>query len=156
MPAMTNAESVQAAVEVVDALVRATRSLPGVRTERLGLIGHSRGGGAAMNYVLQLGGVQAIVVHSGGYGTQPADHAAQFNVPTLIMHGTADSPANGGNAVTNVRMAREFEAALRREGKPVEAIYYDEGGHDTFFESRTQYEDELANMVTFLHRHLWR
>jgi carboxymethylenebutenolidase len=156
MPAMTNAESVRAAVEVVDALVQATGGLPGVRADRLGLIGHSRGGGAAMNYVLQLGGVQAVVVHSGGYGTQPADHAARFNVPVLILHGTADSPANGGNAVTNVRMAREFEAALRREGKPVEAIYYDGGGHDSFFENRAQYDDELTNMVAFLRRHLSR
>lgn len=109
-----------------------------------------------MNYVLTFGRVQAVVIHSGGYGTQPADHAAQFNVPILILHGTADSPANGGNAVTNVRMARELEAALRREGKPVEAIYYEGGGHDSFFDNGTQYDAELTNMVTFLHRHLSR
>jgi carboxymethylenebutenolidase len=156
MPAMTNAESVRTAVEVVDTLVEATRGLPGVRADRLGLIGHSRGGGAAMNYVLQVGRVQSVIVHSGGYGTQPADHAAQFNVPVLILHGTADSPANGGNAVTNVRMAREFEAALRREGKPVEAIYYEGGGHDSVFDNRTQYDDELTKMVAFLRRYLSR
>jgi dipeptidyl aminopeptidase/acylaminoacyl peptidase len=74
----------------------------------------------------------------------------------LILHGTADSPANGGSAVTNVQMAQEFEAALRRERKPVEAIYYEGGGHDSFFDSRTQYEDELTNMVTFLRRYLVR
>jgi len=156
MPAMTNAESVRAAVEAVDALVQAIRGLPGVRADRLGLIGHSRGGGAAMNYVLQIGRVQSVIVHSGGYGTQPADHAAQFNVPVLILHGTADGPANGGNAVTNVQMARQFEAALRREGKPVEASYYDGGGHDSFFENRAQYEDELTKMVAFLRRSLSR
>ena len=129
MPAMTNAESGRTAVEIVDALVQATRGLPGVRADRLALIGHSRGGGAALNYVST---TWPRADHSGGYGTQPADHAAQFNVSILILHGTVDSPANGGNAVTNVRMAREFEAALRREGKPVEAIYYERGGPDSF------------------------
>jgi len=154
MPAMTSPESVRTAVQTVGALVQATRGLPGVRADRLGLVGHSRGGGAAMNYVLQAGDVQAVVVHSGGYGTQPANHAAEFNIPILILHGTADGAANGGNAVTTVQMAREFEAALRREGKPVEAMYYDGGGHDSFFEDRTQYEDELTRMVTFLLRRL--
>ena len=53
-----------------------------------------------------------------------------------------------------MQMAREFEAALRREGKPVEAMYYDGGGHDSFFDDRTQYKDELTKMVTFLLRRL--
>jgi carboxymethylenebutenolidase len=65
MPAMTTPESVRTAVEIVDALVQATRGLPGVRPDRLGLVGHSRGGGAAVNYVLQPGRVQAVVVPEG-------------------------------------------------------------------------------------------
>lgn len=154
MPAMTSPESVRTAVTIVDALVRATRGLPDVRADRLGLVGHSRGGGAAMNYLLEGGDIQAVVVHSAGYGTQPADHAADFNRPMLILHGTADGPANGGNAVTTVQMARAFEAALRREGKPVDAMYYDGGGHDSFFADRAQYDDELKKMATFLLRHL--
>lgn len=32
-------------------------------------------------------------------------------VPILILHGAADSPADGGSIVTNVQMARDFEAA---------------------------------------------
>ena len=40
------------------------------------------------------------------------------------------------------------------EGKPVEAKYHDGGGHDSFFEDRTQDQDEVTRMVTFLLRRL--
>ena len=34
--------------QFVDALAEATRALPGVRADRLALVGHSRGGGAVL------------------------------------------------------------------------------------------------------------
>ena len=37
------------ALAVVDALVDAARSLPGVRSDRVALLGHSRGAVAALN-----------------------------------------------------------------------------------------------------------
>lgn len=138
----------------VDALVQAARALPGARPDRVGLVGHSRGGGAILNYLLKVGNVQAAVLHSAGYATQPATRAAQFSAPILILHGTADSPADAGSANNNVQLARDFEAALRREGKPVEAMYYEGGGHDTFFTSSTQHDDEVQRMVAFLQRRL--
>ena len=69
-------------------------------------------------------------------------------------HGTADSPADGGVAVTNIQMARDFEAKLRAAGTPVEAVYYEGGRHNDIFASSTQYRDEVQKMVTFLRRHL--
>jgi dipeptidyl aminopeptidase/acylaminoacyl peptidase len=51
-------------------------------------------------------------------------------------------------------MARAFEAALRNAGKAVEAVYYEGGGHETIFTSRTQYEDALQRMAAFLRHRL--
>jgi len=51
-------------------------------------------------------------------------------------------------------LARDFEAALRREGKPVEAKYYEGGGHETIFTSSTQHDDEVQAIVAFLRRRL--
>ena len=59
-------------VQFVDALVQATRALPDVRTDRLALVGHSRGAGeATLKYLLANGTAQAAVLHSSGYALRP-------------------------------------------------------------------------------------
>ena len=78
--------------------------------------------------------------------------AAEFNVPMPLLHGTADGAANGGGVNTQVALAREFETALRRNGKPIEAHYYEGGGH--IFTNATQHHDDLKTMIAFLRRHL--
>ena len=142
------------AVQYIDALVQVARTLPGARPDRIALVGHTRGGGEALQYLLTIGRVQAAVLHSTGHGYQPATRAAEFNVPILILHGTADGPADGGGVNTQVALARDFEAALRRNQKPVEAHYYEGGGHNSFFTNPTQRDDELKRMIEFLRRHL--
>lgn len=138
------------AVQYIDALVQTARALPRARRDRLGLVGHSRGGGEALQYLLAGGHVQAAVVHAMGHGYRPAVRAAEFNVPILIMHGTADSMSEN----TQFRLAREFEMALRANNKPVETAYCDGCGHNTFFTNPAQREDELKRMIEFLRRHL--
>jgi carboxymethylenebutenolidase len=152
-PPMPSASSPEA-MQTVDALVQAARALPGARPDRVGLFGHSRGGGATLNYILGAGNVGAAVLNSAGYPRELADLASEVKTPILMLHGTADGPADGGSAFTNVRMARDFEAALRRSGKPVEAMYYEGGRHNGIFTTSTQYRDEVQRMVTFLRRHL--
>jgi dipeptidyl aminopeptidase/acylaminoacyl peptidase len=147
MPGASTAEAMQ----IVDALVQAARTLPGARPDRIGLFGHSRGGSATLNYILRVETVQAAALNSAGY---PGDLSTQVKAPILILHGTADSPADGGVAVTNVQMARDFEAKLRTAGKPVEAVYYEGGRHNDIFSSSTQYRDEVQRMLAFLLRHL--
>lgn len=139
---------------IVGALVDAARTLRGARSDRVGLFGHSRGGGAVRNYILGGGHVHAAILNSAGYPSELAGRATQFKTPLLILHGTADSPADGGSAFTTVQMARGFEAALRRAGQPVEAKYYEGGGHNGLFSSRTQHDDEIERMVSFFRRHL--
>jgi dienelactone hydrolase len=138
------------AVEFVDALVQATRALPGVRTDRLAVVGHSRGGGATQQYVLAGGNVQAAILHSSGYGLRPWNRAAEFNVPILIMHGTADS--FGEN--TRIAFARQLETGLRANKKLVETAYCEGCGHNSFFTNATQRDEELKRMIEFLRRHL--
>jgi carboxymethylenebutenolidase len=152
-PPMPGASSPEA-MRIVDALVHAARTLPEARPDRIGLFGHSRGGGAVLNYILHVRTVQAAVLNSGGYPSQLADLLAQLATPVLMLHGTADSPADGGVAATNIRMARDFEATLRAAGKPVEAVYYEGGRHNGIFSDETQYRDEVRQILAFLLRHL--
>ena len=140
----------------IDGLVQAARTSQGARPDRLALVGHSRGGGASLRYVLEIGDVQALILHDAGYALRPATRAAEFKTPILILHGTADGPADagGGSAISDVALARDFEAALRRNGKSVEANYYEGGGHNTFFTNSTQRDDEVKRMISFLRRYL--
>src|SRR5262245_34397003 len=139
------------ALQALIALVQAARTLPGADPDRIGLFGHSRGGAPILNYILRTGTVQAAILNSAGY---PADLSPDVKAPILILHGTADSPADGGVAVTHIQMARDFEAKLRAAGKPVEAVYYEGGRHNDIFTSSTQYRDEVQKMLTFLRHHL--
>jgi len=141
-------------MQTVDALLQAVRTLPDARPDQIALFGHSRGGGATLNYVLRVGAVQAAILNSAGYPSEFADLASQAKTPLLMLHGTADSPADGGGAFSNVRMARDFESSLRASGKRVEAVYYEGGRHNAIFTDSTQYRDEVERMVAFLQRHL--
>jgi dienelactone hydrolase len=138
------------AVQFVDALVHAARTLPGARVDRLAVIGHSRGAGATQQYLLAGGRAQAAILHSSGYGLRPWTRAAEFNQPLLIMHGTADTFGENTRAV----LARQFEASLRVNKRQVETAYCEGCGHNTFFTDRAQRRNELTRMVEFLRRHL--
>lgn len=149
------ASSTPQAMQVVEALVQAVRTLPEVRPGRLALFGHSRGAEATLNYSL-LGGteVRAAVLNSGPYTAELIKRAPEIKVPVLMLHGTADSPDDGGGANTNVDRAHEFESALQRGGGMVEAQYYDGGRHNSLFTSATQFEDEVQRITAFLKRRL--
>ena len=150
MPGATSPE----ALLTVEALLQAVRTLPRARPDRIGLFGHSRGGGAALNYVLREGRVQAVVLNSSGYPTQFVDLSPQLKAPILILHGKADDPTDGGSTLSNIQMARDFESAVRAAGKPVEAVYYDGGRHNGIFSDPAQYRDEVQRMLAFLRRYL--
>ena len=154
-PALT-APGSSVAVQTVDALVRAVRSLPEARSDRVGLFGHSRGSGAALSYIMGASdpSVRAVALDSGGYPTEWADRADQVKAPILILHGVSDPARDGGSPVQTVQMARNFEAALKRAGKPVVAKYYEQGGHNSLFTDPTQRDDEVQRMVMFFTNHL--
>ena len=154
-PPMSAASS-DTAQRAVGALVRAVRDLPDVRADRVALFGHSRGGGAALNYILRSHSIRAVVLNSTGYPAEMVERVRNIRTPILILHGTADDPADGGSALSNVRMALTFESALRRAGKPVEVKYYEGGRHNGLFADATQRDDEVERAMTFLQRYLLR
>jgi len=119
-------------------------------------MGHSRGGGASLHYVLTEGDVQAVVLNSAPYTPEFIERASQLSVPVLILHGTADSPDDGGSALTDVTMARRFESALRGSGKNLDVKYYEGGKHNSLFGSPAQRKDELQRMSHFLREVLGR
>ena len=145
MPGATDPTAQQA----VDAIVQAVRTLPDVRADRIGLFGHSRGGGAALNYALTIDNVGAIALNSAGYPSDLQKGVSNLKAPVLILHGTADRAADGGSPMTDVQMARNFEAALRPAGRRVEAKYYAGGSHNGIFADPEQYRDELQQLRSF-------
>jgi dienelactone hydrolase len=149
-PPIPSASSPQA-LQTLQALVQAARTLPDARPERIALFGHSRGAAPIVSYILRAADVKAAVLNSAGY---PASLSAEVNAPLLILHGTADSPADGGVEVTNVQRARDFEAKVRAAGKPVEAVYYEGGRHNDIFSGPPRTRDEVQQMLAFLKRYV--
>jgi dienelactone hydrolase len=137
--------------EPLEVLVRAVRSLPDTRPGPIALFGHSRGAGTALDYAIVTGNASALVLNSGAYPPELADRLSQLEAPVLILHGIADSPSEGGSQMTNIQMARNFEAAVRRAGKPIEAHYY-EANHNGLFANPTQTEDSIRRISAFVKR----
>jgi dipeptidyl aminopeptidase/acylaminoacyl peptidase len=91
-------------------------------------------------------------MNSAGYLLSP--DLSQLSAPILILHGTADAPADGGSSFTDVSRARAFEAAVRAARKPVEAHYYRGGTHNGMFANRLQRQDVVRRILRFMHQHL--
>jgi alpha-beta hydrolase superfamily lysophospholipase len=142
--------SSEQAQESIDALLEAVRQLATTRADRIALFGHSRGGGAALNYILRRSGVYAAVLNSTGYPPEVTSAAAQVQAPILLLHGTADQPADGGSPMTSVEVARAFEMAVRKAGRPIQAHYYEAARHNEIFTSESQRGDEVQRTVRFL------
>jgi dienelactone hydrolase len=150
MPKPTDAS----AIDRVDSLLQAVRTLPGVKADRIALFGHSRGAGLALAYALATKKAQAVVLDSSGYPAEITARASELAAPILIFHGTADSSADGGSAMTAVGKARAFEAAVASAGGKVEAKYYAGARHNALFTDPVQYQDELQRIKAFLARAL--
>jgi dienelactone hydrolase len=103
----------------VDVLLQAVRHLPDARPDRAAVFGHSRGGGAALNYALTGGAVSALVLDSTGYPGELVQQVPRLHAPVLMLHGLRDSPADGGSAVTDPKMARSFELLFEVQARPL-------------------------------------
>lgn len=146
-------------------LVAAARTLPGVRSDRVGLYGTSRGAYAALWLASTGTTVQAVVADAPAHQPTvvPAPPAtmtvlAGLAAPTLILHGTADP-------IIAVQQSREYEQAARAMGKPVTAVYVEGMGHhvtipfgterEALAEVRTKAQPEARRRaIEFLREHL--
>lgn len=153
------------ALAVVGALVGAARTLPGVRADRVAVLGHSRGAVATLYYALERGGtsaqaadaigpaLRAVVLNSGAYPSELIGRAGELAVPTLLLHGTADSPAEGGSEMTAVRRASDFASALTVAGRVAEVEYFEGAGHNALVADGAHRARSVRRIVVFLRRH---
>jgi dienelactone hydrolase len=159
-PPMPSTGMTPEALTAVDALVNAARGLPGVKADRVALFGHSRGAVAAVYYALERGGanregrrVHAVVLNSGAYPPELVARGAALNVPVLLLHGTADGPAEGGSDMTTAVRARAFEAAVLAAKKVAEAEYFEGARHSALFYNADQRARSVRRVGDFLRRH---
>lgn len=75
----------------------------------------------------------------------PAENAALITIPVLLLHGEDDR-------TVPIDQARKMERALRRAGKDVELIEYEDEGHSYW--SRENTIDYLTEVLDFLDTHL--
>lgn len=134
----------------IDTLAKVLGARPDVRG--LAAFGHSRGGGAALDYaLLKHHALSALILNSAGYPDEVITRAAKLPIPVLLMHGETDDPADGGSEMTVVKRARRFEEALKRSGVVVESKYYP-GGHNSLFADSAQYVDAVLRIANFVQR----
>jgi alpha-beta hydrolase superfamily lysophospholipase len=132
----------------IDTLVKTLRAHRDVRS--LAAFGHSRGGGAALDYtLLNPNAFDGLILNSAGYPDDVVARAANLAVPVLVMHGEADSASEGGSTMTVIARARRFEEALTRSGVAVEAKYY-AGGHNALFTDTAHHRDTVRRVAAFV------
>lgn len=135
-----------AAVDDVAALIVAAKTLSGVRSDRVGLVGNSRGSIVALlTDALSTQSIQAIVAIGGAPPGGPV-LASQITAPVLLLQGEADS-------VVPVVNAQSLEAGLIALGRTVESRYYPEHGHGILFDTPL-HADAVTRTTTFLRQHL--
>lgn len=140
----------------VQALVEAARKQPEVRADRIALFGHSLGGAASLEHVLKGSTVKALILNSAGYSDNAIAGATQITMPVMVLHGTADSPANGGSPITDIQRARQFVDAMHRAGRSPEVVYYKGSPHSGLFSGPKQHQDEMQRMAGFIHKQLFQ
>ena len=146
-------DSATAVVKDITAIVAAARSLPGVRGDRLALVGHSLGAMAGVLTASMGGTVEAVVAISAGYGPQIKplwgttlpEQVDGLRSPVLMVHGTADVSAA-------FDAAKAYEVAARQRGKPVETLYVEGGRHDLPYGTEHWTEEVRGKVIAFLRR----
>ncbi|GMU41662.1 MAG: hypothetical protein AMXMBFR23_25280 [Chloroflexota bacterium] len=135
-----------AATEDVAALVTAARSLSGVESGGVALVGNSRGSIIAILTEALRGGGIGAVAGIGGAPPGGALLAAAIASPVLLLQGEEDS-------VVPVVNAQSLEAGLTALGRTVVAHYYPQHGHGILFDT-PQHSDAVARVTEFLDTYL--
>lgn len=125
---------------VHDAVLHVHAQRPGAR---IGIFGYSLGGYLAAAESATGGQTGAAVVLAGGIDDASADKR-HHTVPTLILHGDADTRVPPGEA-------RKLEASLKKAGGSPELHLYPGEGHIMDLPS---YADVVMRGTAFFHKHL--
>ena len=123
------------------------RVLPGVRRNRVGVVGYSDGTDPLFN--LPWGPwVHALVADSGvAFNQATREFSVHAAAPVLLLCGTTDP---------NCQLMHQFEAALRANGATVESQYYPGGNHVVTISDQpaTIRDDANARLIKFLNNEL--
>jgi dipeptidyl aminopeptidase/acylaminoacyl peptidase len=79
--------------------------------------------------------------------TSPARHAANFTAPVLLIHGRADY-------TVRVEQSETMRDALRRAGKPVQYIDFEDEGHYWAYWEPENRQRMLEEIDRFLGQHI--
>jgi dipeptidyl aminopeptidase/acylaminoacyl peptidase len=79
--------------------------------------------------------------------TSPARHAANFTAPVLLIHGRADY-------TVRVEQSETMRDALRRAGKPVEYLDFEDEGHHWAYWEPSHRQTMLETVDRFLGQHI--
>jgi len=154
----------EASVGAVQALVDATLKATGAAPDQLGILGYSRGGGAALLRSARTGAEEPIVDLAGmvtgqvqGFGTPPPNEvniipsATSISAPTLMLHGTSDSIVVPTQTTT-------LASAMRSAKRDVTVHWYTtecDGGCNHNLLAYTQSRSDIVERASaWLHRHL--
>lgn len=145
-------DSATAVVKDITAMAEAARTLPGVRADRLAIVGYSLGAMAGVLDASMGGTVEAVVAISAGYnevikqewGTTLPEQVDGLRAPVLIVHGTTDQ----------IDDAKAYEAAARSRGKSIETLYVEGGSHALPSESQYWTQEVRDKVIAFLKRQL--
>ena len=137
-----------ASVEDIAALITATKTLPGVRSDRVGLVGNSRGSIVGVLTAAAKGNAIQAVVAIGGAPPGGPLIAQGITAPLLLIQGSNDS-------VVPVINAQMLEQALAAMGRTVQSRYYEGHGHGILFDT-PQHADATQRTTDFLRTHLAR
>jgi dienelactone hydrolase len=143
-------DSATAVIKDVSAMAAAARTLPGVRADRLAIVGYSLGAMAGVLTASMGGTVEAVVAISAGYedpagwGTTLPEQVDGLRAPVLIVHGTLD----------HIDDAKSYEAAARSRGKSIETLYVEGASHALPAESQYWTQELRGKVIAFLKRQL--
>jgi len=137
------------AIEIFKVVLDTIGSFENIDRNKIGLFGHSRGGMEALNYLIKGGTIKALALNSSGYTRYIVDKCSKVKPSILILHGVKDLITEGGSENTDINRVYEFEASLKKSNNDVQSKYYKNGGHNSFFIDRSQYEDEVKLVANF-------
>ena len=96
----------QAMAEDSEAGFSYLKSLPEVRSDRLGIVGFCWGGGGGFFIATQVRGLKAVVIYY-GVSPRPLDLVKNIEAPVLVHYGGEDSRVNAGIPATEEAMKKD-------------------------------------------------
>jgi dienelactone hydrolase len=124
--------------------IMAAQKLPGAWPGKVGVIGFSQGGGAALAYATNMPDLVSVVIamYPATYFVfNPRLFVRHFRVPTLVLAGGSDAY----HQCCLIATAQQMEAAAQAQGAPFQLVVYPNAGHSFVHPGRSYSGDDAAD-----------